>query len=120
MDAYLDDAEVLVDDLGERRQAVRGARRVGHDVVRRRRCAEGVVVDPHHKHGRVILRRRRDDCNGHNDATGVACKATLPGETLCVNARCRRCTTTYRHAWRRHPDAPWPWAVAAGAGGERH
>mmetsp|Transcript_18044 Transcript_18044/g.56190 ORF Transcript_18044/g.56190 Transcript_18044/m.56190 type:complete len:490 (-) Transcript_18044:63-1532(-) len=53
----LDDAELLVDDLGEGREAVGRARRVGEDVdvlgVRR-------MVHAHHEHGRVGGRRRDD------------------------------------------------------------
>jgi hypothetical protein len=55
----LDDAELVVERLGHRRQAVRRARRVGDDVV-----VVGVVVgvvDAHHDGDVLVLRRGGDD-----------------------------------------------------------
>mmetsp|Transcript_31786 Transcript_31786/g.101258 ORF Transcript_31786/g.101258 Transcript_31786/m.101258 type:complete len:417 (-) Transcript_31786:565-1815(-) len=54
----LHNAEVLVHYLGQRRQAVRGARGVGHHGVRR---LVVLVVDTHNVHGHRVLRRSRDD-----------------------------------------------------------
>ena len=56
----LDDAEVIVDDLGQRRQAVRGAGSVGHDLDVRGICVE---VDTADKHRRIVLGRAGE----HND-----------------------------------------------------
>eukprot|EP00962_Isochrysis_galbana_P019874 scaffold5793_cov105-Isochrysis_galbana.AAC.1 len=57
----LDDAVLIVDDLGERRQAVGGARGVGEDVD-----VLGVagVVHAHHEHGGIRRRGRDDDLLG--------------------------------------------------------
>jgi hypothetical protein len=46
----LDNLEVVVDDLGEGRQAVGGAGRVGHDLVA---GVVGIEVDSDNKHGSV-------------------------------------------------------------------
>ncbi|GMS86854.1 hypothetical protein PENTCL1PPCAC_9029 [Pristionchus entomophagus] len=54
----LNDAKVVVDDLGEGREAVGGARSVGDDVVVGR--VVQLVVDAHHVHRRVS-RGRGDD-----------------------------------------------------------
>lgn len=51
------DAPLVVDHLGQRRQAVGGARGVGDD----RFALVGVVVDAEHKHRRVVLGRCRQD-----------------------------------------------------------
>ena len=56
----LADAEPLVQHLGDRRQAVRGARRVGDDVVLRRVVLIGIDPD-HDRYVRVLGRRRDDD-----------------------------------------------------------
>ena len=56
----LGDAEVVVDDLGQRSQAVRGARSVGHDLDVR---SVGVEVDTADEHRRVVLGRAGE----HND-----------------------------------------------------
>ena len=53
----LGDAEVVVDDLGQRGKAVRGARGVGDNVLTSVVC----VVNAHDEHGSVILRGRGDD-----------------------------------------------------------
>ncbi|KAJ8531736.1 hypothetical protein ON010_g14226 [Phytophthora cinnamomi] len=53
----LHDAELVVDHLGQRRQAVRRARRVRHHG---RRAVVLLVVHAHHVHGRGVLGRRRD------------------------------------------------------------
>ena len=52
------DAEIVVNDLGQRGEAVRSARGVGNDIL------TGVlgVVDAHDEHGGVILRG-----SGHDD-----------------------------------------------------
>ena len=55
----LDDAEIIVDDLGQRRQAVRGARSVGHDLDIR---GVRIEVNAADEHRRVILGR-----GGHDD-----------------------------------------------------
>merc|ERR1719181_1768338 len=52
------DAVVVVDDLGERREAVRRARRVGHDV---HGGLVGLEVHAADEHGRVGRGRRDDD-----------------------------------------------------------
>ena len=52
------DAVVVVDDLGERREAVRRARRVGHDV---HGGLVGLEVHAADEHGRVGRRRGDDD-----------------------------------------------------------
>src|SRR5680860_735874 len=65
------DAERVVDDLGHRRQAVRGARGVGDDVVRRWVVVQ--VVDAHDDGEVLALCRRGDD-----DLLG-ACGEVLAG-----------------------------------------
>ena len=50
----LDDAEIIVDDLGQRRQAVRGARSVGHDLDIR---GVRIEVNAADEHRRVVLGR---------------------------------------------------------------
>jgi len=62
-DALLD-AEVFVDDLGQRGETVGGAGGVGHDAQ-----VLGVLlaVHAHHEHGSVVLGR-----NGHDDFLGTA------------------------------------------------
>ena len=53
----LGDAEVVVDDLGQRGQTVGGARRVAQDVDT---GLVLVLVHSHHKHGRVCRGRGND------------------------------------------------------------
>jgi hypothetical protein len=50
-----DQAEVVVHDLRDRREAVGGAGGVRNDVL----AGVGGVVHAHHEHRRVVLRRRR-------------------------------------------------------------
>ena len=57
----LDDAELVVDDLSQWRQAVGCARRVAEDVDRRVVC---LLVDTAHEHGRISRWRRDDDLLG--------------------------------------------------------
>jgi hypothetical protein len=51
------DAEVVVEDLGERREAVRRTGGVRDDVL----TGVLVVVHAHHEHRRVVLRRSREN-----------------------------------------------------------
>ena len=53
------DAEVLMNDLDDRRQAVRRAGRVGNDMVNRRIIRR--LIHAHDDRGRRILRRRGND-----------------------------------------------------------
>ena len=57
----LDDAEVVVDNLGEGSQAVGGARGVGDDGGL---AIVGLLVDAHHVHGGIRRRGRDDDALG--------------------------------------------------------
>ena len=57
----LNDAEVVVDDLGEGSQAVGGARGVGDDGGL---AIVGLLVDAHHVHGGIRRRGRDDDALG--------------------------------------------------------
>ena len=75
----LDDAELVVDDLGEGREAVCGTRGVGYDVDIR--CVL-VLVDTQHEHGCVCGGGRDDDllCA----ALEMCCGLFFGGEdTLC-------------------------------------
>lgn len=64
----LDDAEVVVDDLSQRSEAVRGARCVRNDLL------AGVAVGVHaaYEHRGVVLRGGR-----HNDVFGTGCNVSL-------------------------------------------
>ena len=53
----LDDAKVIVDDLGQGGEAVGGAARVGDDL---HRWVVGVLVDSHDEHGGIWWRGRDD------------------------------------------------------------
>lgn len=57
----LNDGVLVVDDLGERGQAVGGARSVGDDIDL---AVVGLLVDTHHVHGGVSRRSRDDDLLG--------------------------------------------------------
>ncbi|GMT15539.1 hypothetical protein PFISCL1PPCAC_6836, partial [Pristionchus fissidentatus] len=65
----LNDAEVVVDDLGEGREAVGRARGVGDDVVVGR--VVQLVVDAHHVHGGISRGSRDDDFLGASLEMGV-------------------------------------------------
>lgn len=57
----LDDGELVVDNLGERSQAVGCARSVGDDMSL---AVVGLLVDTHHVHGGISRRSRDDDLLG--------------------------------------------------------
>jgi hypothetical protein len=67
------DAKVIIEDLGDRRQAVGGARRVGHDL---HLLVVLLLVDADDK-GRRVVARRRD-----NDLLGTLARHEVSGRRL--------------------------------------
>ena len=64
----LDNAELVVDDLGEGSQAVGGARSVGDDIGL---AVVGLLVDTHHVHGGIGGGSRDDDLLGTASKMGL-------------------------------------------------
>lgn len=64
----LDDAELVVEDLGQGSQAVGGARSVGDDIGL---AIVGVLVDAHHVHGGIGGGSRDDDLLGATVKVGL-------------------------------------------------